>query len=464
MFSKEIYTSRRAALCDSIKSGIVILLGNSEAPRNYRANEYAMRQDSTFLYYFGLRRHDLAAVIDIEAREVTLYGNDYTLDDMIWMGPQPSLVDMAASVGVEKSAEFSALGSAISKAQSVGRTIHYLPQYRADSRQLLSELLSISYSAVDGGASEELIKGVVAGREIKDTAEIDEIDKACVIGNRMHRTAMSMCKLGVSEQSIAGAIEGIALEEGCGVSFHSIVSQNGETLHNHNHSGILTDGRLLLVDAGCENNMNYCSDHTRTYPASGVFSPRQRAIYEIVERGLLLGEKLARPEVTYQSVQREVTRTMLEGLKEVGLLKGSIDDAVQRGALGLLMPHGLGHQMGLDVHDMENLGERFVGYNELTERSTIPGLASLRMGKTLKVGHVLTVEPGIYFVPALIDKWQSDGQWADTFDFNEVRSYIGFGGIRLENDIVITEEGARRLGDEVAPLSAAEVEAFMAQS
>ncbi len=415
MFSKEIYTSRRSALCDSMTSGIVVLLGNSEAPRNYPANEYAMRQDSTFLYYFGLRRHDLAAVIDIEGREVTLYGDDYTLDDMIWMGPQPSIAEMAKSVGVEKSAEFAALSSAISRAQSLGRTVHYLPQYRADSRQLLAELLSVSYRAVDGGASEELIKGVVRGREIKDAEEIEQIDLACAIGNRMHRTAMAMCKLGATEQSIAGAIEGISLEEGCGVSFHSIVSQNGETLHNHNHSGILTDGRLLLVDAGCENNMNYCSDHTRTYPASGLFSPRQRAIYEIVERGLLLGEKLARPEVTYQSVQKAVTRTMLEGLKEVGLIKGDVDTAVERGALGLLMPHGLGHQMGLDVHDMENLGERFVGYNELTERSTTPGMASLRMGKTLKKGHVITVEPGIYFVPALIDKWESDRQWADMF-------------------------------------------------
>ncbi len=465
MFTKETYTLRRSGLIAKMKeqglSGIALLLGNDEASKNYPSNQYAMRQDSTFLYYFGLRRAGFAAIVDIDSGEVTLCGDDYTLDDMIWMGVQPSVADDAASIGVEKSAPYSAIGTTVASALNLGRSVHYLPPYRADNRQFIAELLGVKYSEVAAGASEGLIKAVVAQREIKDAGEIEQIEMACAIGNRMHRTAMQMCKVGATEQSIAGAIEGIALEEGSGVSFHSIVSQHGETLHNHNHSGILTEGRLLLVDAGAENNMNYCSDHTRTYPASGVFTDKQKLIYEIVERGLRLGMAMARPGITYQSVQREVTYSMVRDLSAAGLLRGDVDAAVEKGVLGLLMPHGLGHQMGLDVHDMEDLGERFVGYNELTERSTVPGMASLRMGKTLYEGHVVTVEPGIYFVPALIDKWESEGTWREFVNFEEVRKFIGFGGIRLENDILITSSGARELGVESAPLGVKAVEDFM---
>lgn len=467
MFTKETYTLRREGLVAKMKeqglAGIALLMGNSEAPKNYPSNEFAMRQDSTFLYYFGLRRAGFAAIVDIDENKVTIFGDDYTLDDMIWMGVQPSVSDDAASVGVENSAPYSAIGAAVASAKNLGRSVHYLPPYRADNRQFLAEVLGVKYSEVNAGMSEGLIKTVVAQREIKDALEIAQIEKACAIGNRMHRTAMQLCKVGGTEQKIAGAIEGISLEEGAGVSFHSIVSQHGETLHNHNHSGILTEGRMLLVDAGAENNMNYCSDHTRTYPVSGVFTDKQKLIYEIVERGLRLGMSLARPGITYQSVQKEVTYSMVKDLMGAGLLRGDLDAAVESGVLGLLMPHGLGHQMGLDVHDMEDLGERFVGYNELTLRSTTPGMASLRMGKTLYEGHVVTVEPGLYFVPALIDKWESEGKCAEFVNFAEVRKFIGFGGIRLENDILITSSGARELGEESAPLGVKAVEEFMAR-
>lgn len=307
-----------------------------------------------------------------------------------------------------------------------------------------------------------MIKCIVKMREIKTEEEVEEINRACNIGNLMHRTAMEMCRAGVTERQVAGTIEGIALSHGMGVSFHPIVSQNGQTLHNHDHSGVLTDGRLLLVDAGAETTMHYCSDHTRTIPVGGKFSTKQADIYNIVYRAINRAQELVRAGVTYQSVQIEVAVGMVEGLKQLGLMKGDAVEATMSGAIALLMPHGLGHQMGLDVHDMEDLGEKFVGYNHLVTRSEIDGLRSLRMGKKLKAGHVITAEPGLYFIPALIEKWRAEKRATDFICYDKVAEYLDFGGIRLENDLLVTDSGARNLGDEQAPLSVAEVEAFMA--
>ncbi len=465
MFSKQTYALRRSELRRLLRengqSGIAVLIGNAEAPRNYYGNTYHMRQDSTFLYYFGLDRHDLAAIIDIDADSDTLYGNDYTVDDFIWMGPQSSVAEQGLTVGVENAKDFAALASDVKKATSQTRKVHYLPPYRAHNRQIVASMLSIPFDDVVNHISTPLIEAVVAQREIKTIEEIAQIDEACNIGNMMHRTAMKMCRPGVTEREVAGQIEGIALKYGKGVSFHSIVSQNGETLHNHSHDGILTDGRLFLVDSGAENVMNYCSDFTRTMPVNGKFSSRQRDIYQIVYNAIITGQQKSKPGITNQSVQIDVAMGMVDGLKAIGLLKGNTEDAVMVGAQALLMPHGLGHQLGLDVHDMEDLGEKFVGYNKSVQRSTIPGLASLRMGKELKVGHVLTVEPGIYFIPALVDKWQSEGKCAEFINFDKVREYFGFGGCRLENDILITEGGCRELGDERPPLQIDEVESFI---
>ncbi len=465
MFSKDTYVARRRELCARLKErgaeGIALFLGNNEAPRNYAHNEYPMRQDSSFLYYFGIGNAGLAAIVDIDTAEAMLFGTDSTIDDMIWTGSLPTISEQAAMVGVEKSAQFGELSSALNKAQSLGRTIHYLPYYRADILVMLGSLLGYSDKQITENQSPALIRTVVSQREIKSAEEIEQIEIACAIGNKMHRTAQSMCRPGVSEQEIAGAIEGIANAEGRGVSFQSIVSQHGEILHNYNRSGILAAGRILLVDAGAENNMNYCSDFTRSYPVSGEFTERQKFIYETVERGIRLGQSLARPGITNQSIQREVTAGMVRSLAECGLIKGDVDNAIECGVLGLFMPHGLGHQMGLDVHDMENFGEDFVGYDEETHRSTVHGMASLRMGKTLREGHVFTVEPGLYFVPGLIDKWEREGICADYVNFKEVRNYLDFGGIRLENDILITADGSRVLGEEVPPLGVASVESFM---
>lgn len=465
MFSAQTYTERRDELRAKLRAsgarGIIILLGNAEAARNYDANPYAMRQDSTFLYYFGLCRHDLAAVLDIDANTETLYGDDYTVDDFIWMGPQASIAEQGMSVGVHNAAPFNRLTSDVAVAVNKGRSVHVLPQYRPDNLQRVALLLGISQAEVAVNVSEALIEAIVVQREIKSDEEIAQIEDACNIGYKMHATAMKMCHAGTAERVIAGRIEGIAHEYGEGVSFHSIVSQNGETLHNHDHSGTLTEGRMLLVDAGAENTMNYCSDFTRTIPVNGRFTDRQRDIYNIVAAANATGQRLAKEGVTYQSVHVDVVMQMAEGLKALGLMRGDLRDSVMAGAPALFMPHGLGHQLGLDVHDMESLGERFVGYNRLVQRSTVAGLSSLRMGKELRAGHVITVEPGIYFVPALIDKWESEGRCLEYINYAKVKEYLGFGGIRLEDDILITQTGSRQLGAERLPIAATDVEAFV---
>ncbi len=465
MFTKEIYSARRAQLLSSLKarglSGVALLLGNAEASRNYPHNQYAMRQDSTFLYYFGLNRHDLAATIDIDSGSITIYGDDYTVDDFIWMGPQPSISDQAASVGVQLSAEFSALSTTIKKAS--GRDIHYLPPYRAHNQLLLASLLGLSYQQIATGFSEEFIRSVVAQREIKSSEEIVQMDDASTIGNLMHCEAARICKEGLSEQVIAGTIEGISLQYGRGVSFHPIVSQHGETLHNHDHSGILTNGKLLLCDAGAENNMHYCSDFTRTLPVGGKFTDRQRSVYEIVHRALNVGVEHTVAGVINKDVQRAVAISMAEDLKALGLMKGDTIAGVESGAVAMFMPHGLGHQIGLDVHDMEDFGEKYVGYDEDVQRSMTPGFSSLRMGKRLRVGHCLTIEPGVYFVEALIEKWESEKRAVDFINYSEVKKYYGFGGIRLENSYVIEADGLRALGDAQPPIGISVVEDYMSR-
>lgn len=465
MFTDKTYAERRAGLREAMRAnnetGLVVLLGNAEAPRNYQGNTYAMRQDSTFLYYFGLTRHDMAAAIDLEADTDTLCADDYTVDDIIWMGAQPTVKEQGKLCGVERTAPMSALADMVAAALKQGRKVHILPAYRADNSIKMAALLGVPTSQVAGRASEKLIEAVVAQREIKSDEEIEQIEDACHIGYLMHTTAMKMAREGVSEREIAGALEGIALKFGEGVSFHSIISQRGETLHNHDHSGVLKNGSLLLVDAGAENVMNYCSDFTRTIPVGGKFSSRQRDVYNIVLAANQEAKRITKAGITNQSVHLDVAFLMADGLKALGLLKGNMHDAVLAGAPALFMPHGLGHQMGIDVHDMEDMGERFVGYNRLVARSTIPGIASLRMGKELREGHVITVEPGLYFIPALIEQWQAEGRCAEFVDFDKARSYYGFGGIRLEDDILITCDGNRQLGADRVPITADEVEQFM---
>ena len=444
-----------------INDGVILLLGNSEASTNYPSNTYKFRQDSSFLYFYGLNEPDLAAILDPQSGEQILFGNNVDMDDIIWMGPQPTIAEKGAKVGITHTEPFAALGTYLAQAQKEGRKVHYLPPYRNYNKILLNSLLNIPIPALKEQASLELINAVVDLRIVKEECELEEIHKACDIGYEMHFTAMKLAKLGMVEQQLAGVMEGIAHSKGAMTSFPTILSQNGETLHNHSHHQILTDGRLIVIDAGAENNMNYCSDFTRTIPSSGKFTQQQKDIYNIVAAANNLAQEMAKPGLTYKEVHLASCRVLAQGLTDLGLMKGNVDEAVAAGAHALFMPHGLGHNMGLDVHDMEDLGQIYVGYDNETRPSTQFGLASLRMGRMLKPGYVLTVEPGCYFIPALIDQWEAEGTNKDFINFEALKAYRTFGGIRLEDDIVITENGCRMLGSKRLPITPEEVEKEM---
>lgn len=461
MFDSSVYKQRRQALREKVGHGLILILGNNEAPANYPDNTYKFRQDSSFLYFFGHSHPGYAGVMDIEAGEDYFFGNDVTMDDIIWMGPQPSVKDLAAQVGVEKSFPFDKLKEFIGKAISQRRPIHFLPPYRYDNMLLLEDLTGIRASMTKQHASVELIKAVVALRSVKEACEIAEIDKACNIGYEMHTAAMRLCKPGVSEQYIAGILDGIASSYGNMVSFATILTQNGQTLHNHDHSHLLEAGRLMLTDAGAESVTNYCSDHTRTIPVGGKFTSRQRDVYSIVLDCHDKALELAHPGVTYKSVHLEVCKVLAQGLKDLGLMKGDVNEAVAAGAHALFMPHGLGHMMGIDVHDMEDLGQCYVGYDDEIRPSDQFGLASLRMGRRLQEGFVITDEPGCYFIPALIDKWKAENMHKDFLNYEAIEKFKDFGGIRLEDDILIIPDGSRFTGEKHIPITISEVEQIM---
>ena len=461
MFETSVYKNRRARLKEKVKSGLVLILGNGEAPANYTDNTYKFRQDSSFLYFFGLNQPGFAGVIDIDSGDEYIFGNDVDMDDIIWMGPQPSVKDMAARVGVSKTAPFARLADCMKTAISQGRRIHFLPPYRFRNMLLLEELLGIRPALVKNYASLELIKAVVDLRSVKEPCEIEEITKACNIGYEMHTAAMRNCKPGVKEQYIAGLIEGIAASYGSMVSFPVILSQNGETLHNHDHSQILQEGRMMLTDAGAEEVSHYCSDFTRTVPVGGKFLTRQKEVYNIVLAANNKAIEIAKPGVTYQYVHLEVCKVLAQGLKDLGLMKGDVNEAVAAGAHALFLPHGLGHMMGLDVHDMEDLGQIYVGYDDETRPIDQFGTSSLRMGRRLQEGFVITDEPGCYFIPALIDQWRAQGMHKEFLNYDKIETFKDFGGIRLEDDILIIPGGSRFLGDKRTPITVEEVEEIM---
>lgn len=483
MFDREIYVSRRRTLLEKMSAGtenngIAIFPGNAEAPQNYRGNDYKFRQDSSFLYYWGIDEPGFAAILDLDSGDECIFGDDVDIDDIIWMGPQESVASKAARVGANVSAPYAEFEKAVLKAKSQGRKIHFLPASRYYNTLKLSLLLGTSPEAVRtvaamdapvaGGmlshASEELVKAVISMRLIKQDCEIEEIDKACEIGYLMHTEARNACLPGVPEQEIVGRMEGVTISRGWGVSFATILSQHGETLHNHRHDGIITPGNLLVIDAGAESNTHYASDFTRTLPCGGKFTPKQRAVYDIVADCNELAFRLAKPGVAYRDVHIQVAVRMLDGLKSLGLVNGSPEDMAAEGIAGLFMPHGLGHNMGMDVHDMEDLGEDFVGYDEDQARSPQLGLGSLRMARRLRPGHVITDEPGIYFVPALISKWKAEGTDKGMVNYSRLEAeYLDFGGIRLEDDLLITADGCRRLGPHRLPIAADDVEAAMAE-
>ena len=460
MFNRESYITRRQKLKQKISNGIILLLGNVDSPMNYADNTYYFRQDSSFLYFAGLDFQKLALVMDMESDEDIIFGNDIEIEDIIWMGPQIALKEKAEKVGVKRTEPYKNLQKVIEKAISSGRKIHFLPPYRAENKLLLNDLLGISVSKLKAYASLELIKAIVDLRSVKEDQEIGEIRKACAVGYQMHVTAMKMAKVGVWEQAIAGTIEGIANAGGGMVSFPVILSQNGETLHNHDHSKTLQNGRLLLVDAGAEVGSHYASDYTRTVPVGGKFTQQQREIYEIVLAANNRGRELTKPGSTYLSIHLAAAEIIASGLKALGLMKGDVKEAVKQGAHALFMPHGLGHMLGLDVHDMEDLGQIYVGYDDQTRPVDQFGTAYLRMGRKLQPGFVITNEPGIYFIAALIEKWKAEKINNDFINFDRLESYLGFGGIRLEDDILVTESGSEIIGDRI-PITPDEVEDIM---
>ena len=460
MFNAD-YKKRRQALQTKLQGGIIIFPGNNEAPCNYPDNAYKFRQDSSFLYFFGINRPGMTGVIDLDSSEEYLFGDDVTMDDIIWMGPQPSVKDMAASIGVDNSGSTQDLKTLVTTAARQRRQIPYLPHYRHASMFALEEMLGIPAAELKAKASLPLIKAVVDLRSVKEPCEIEEIERACDIGYEMHTTAMRLCKPGVKEQYIAGVLDGIAASYGSMTSFATILSQNGETLHNHYHGNILQTGKLMLTDAGAETVNNYCSDFTRTVPVGGRFTSRQKDVYNIVVACHDHAIDFARPGQTWKEVHINVCKVLAQGLKDLGLMKGNVDDAVAAGAHALFMPHGLGHMMGLDVHDMEGLGQVYVGYDEETRPSEQFGLASLRMGRRLQEGFVITDEPGCYFIPALIDKWRAENKFTDFLNYDIIDTYKDFGGIRLEDDVLITATGSRFLGKKHIPLTVEEVENIM---
>ena len=468
MFSKDVYVRRRKTLLAKMaesaaegRRGIALFVGNAEAPAQYKDNCYKFRQDSTWLYFFGIDQPLYAAVIDLDNGEETIFADDVEIGDIIWMGPQPSVASIAAGVGVEKSAPYAALHDVVGKALSAGRPVHFVNPSRYYNTMKLASLLGCGTDAVAGKVSLALTKAIISMRLVKEDCEIEVLDDAGVLGHEMHTVARNSIVPGIIEQEIVGRMEAATLAKGWGVSFPTILTQHGETLHNHLHDKVIEPGKLMVIDAGAENNMHYASDYTRTYPTSGKFTTKQREIYQIVCDCNEFAFKMTRPGVSYREVHLRTMHLMLEELRALDIVRGNLENMVEAGVAGLFMPHGLGHNMGLDVHDMEDYGEDYVGYDDDQKRSQQLGLGSLRMARKLVQGNVITDEPGIYFIPALIEKWKAEKADHGFVNYHRLESYYDFGGIRLEDDVLVTADGARRLGKERLPIFPDDVEAAM---
>lgn len=456
MFAKETYIQRRALLKKNIGSGVLLFLGNDEQGLHYEDNTFRYRQDSTFLYYFGLSFAGLSAIIDIDEDKEIIFGDELTIDHIVWMGTQPTLKEKSGRVGITEVMPSAEIMNYLHKAVRKGQTVHYLPPYRAEHKLKLMEWLGIPPARQEG--SVPFIRAIVAQRSYKSAEEVEEIEKACNVTADMHITAMKVLRPGMYEYEVVAEMNRVAESNNCELSFATIATVNGQTLHNHYHGNKVKPGDLFLIDAGAEVKSGYAGDMSSTVPADKTFTPRQRAVYEIQNAMHLEAVKALCPGIPYMDVYDLSARVMVEGMKELGLMKGNAEDAVREGAHALFYPHGLGHMMGLDVHDMENLGEIWVGYNG-QPKSTQFGRKSQRLAIPLELGFVHTVEPGIYFIPELIDLWKGEKKFKDFINYDKVEEYRNFGGIRNEEDYLITETGARRLGKKI-PLTPEEVEAL----
>ena len=461
LFSKSTYVERRNELKKLVGSGLVVLFGNNDSPANYPSNTYKFRQDSSFLYYFGLHRNGLVGVIDVDNDREYLVGDEIDIEDIVWYGSVTSVAEMAEMTGVARTAAMRELPAIVESAKAQGEEVHFLPPYRFDNQIQIMDLLGIHPSQQKAAASLKLIAAVVKMRTTKTEEEIAELERAAEIGYEMHTTAMRLCRPGITEQYIGGMVDGIANAYGCMVSFQTIATQHGEVMHGNPSPAKLEAGRLMLVDAGAETNENYCSDNTRTTPVSGVFTQKQKDIYNIVVECHDHVLEVAKPGVKWWDVHFAVCRIITERLQQLGLMKGDVEESLKAGAHAMFLPHGLGHSMGMDVHDMEGLGQVYVGFDNEVRPSTQFGTNALRFGRRLQKGFVVTDEPGIYFIPALIDDWKKNGTNAQFLNFDKIDEYRDFGGIRIEDDVLITDEGCRFIGSKRIPYHVEDVEEFM---
>lgn len=461
LFSKSTYVERRNELKKLVGSGLIVLFGNNDSPANYPSNTYKFRQDSSFLYYFGLHRNGLVGVIDVDNDREYLVGDEIDIEDIVWYGSVTSVAEMAEMTGVARTAAMRELPAIVESAKAQGEEVHFLPPYRFDNQIQIMDLLGIHPSQQKAAASLKLIAAVVKMRTTKTEEEIAELERAAEIGYEMHTTAMRLCRPGITEQYIGGMVDGIANAYGCMVSFQTIATQHGEVMHGNPSPAKLEAGRLMLVDAGAETNENYCSDNTRTTPVSGVFTQKQKDIYNIVVECHDHVLEVAKPGVKWWDVHFAVCRIITERLQQLGLMKGDVEESLKAGAHAMFLPHGLGHSMGMDVHDMEGLGQVYVGFDKEVRPSTQFGTNALRFGRRLQKGFVVTDEPGIYFIPALIDDWKKNGTNAQFLNFDKIDEYRDFGGIRIEDDVLITDEGCRFIGSKRIPYHVEYVEEFM---
>ncbi len=459
LFDKSVYTNRRDVLKKKITSGIILLLGNEETGMNYKDNWYPFRQDSTFLYYFGINTAGLAAIIDVDSGEEIIFGNELTIEDIVWTGPLPSIKEMAEAVGVRFTQSYSNISSVLSKSLTSGRKIHFIPPYRSENKIKLASWLNLSVEGLVENVSIQLIKAIVSQRAIKETCEIAEMDAATSITADMHLAAMQYAKPGMKEFEIIAKVKEEAYANNASISFNPIVTIHGETLHNLYCGNTIKEGQMVLCDAGASNDMNYAGDLTCTFPVGKSFTTKQKEIYQIVLHAHQTSVAMLKPGVLFKDVYLNAAQKIVEGMQSLGVMKGDANEAVAAGAHAIFFQCGLGHMIGLDVHDMEDLGEPYVGYTDTIKKSTQFGMKSLRLGRALEPGFTLTVEPGIYCIPHLMDQWKAENKVTNFINYNALEAYRDFSGIRVEEDYLITENGARLLGKKL-PITIEEVEAI----
>jgi Xaa-Pro aminopeptidase len=463
LFPKEVYISRRKVLQKNVGTGLILILGNEESSMNYKDNWYPFRQDSNFLYYFGLNVAGLAAVIDVDNGKEIIFGDELTIDDIVWTGPLPSVSEMANEAGVTTTQAYSSIAAVVANAIAGGRKIHITPPYRSENKIKLAQWLNISINALSEYHSVSLMKAIIRQRSCKETCEVDEMHKASIISADMHLAAMQYAKAGMKEFEVIAKVKETAYANNADISFNPIVTIHGETLHNLYSGNTLKEGQMVLCDAGASNDMNYAGDLTCTFPVGKKFSTKQKEVYEIVLNAQTTAVAMLRPGVLYKDIYLTAAQKIVEGMQALGVMKGDAKEAVDAGAHAMFFQCGLGHMIGLDVHDMEDLGEQYVGYTDALKKSTQFGMKSLRLGRALEPGFTLTVEPGIYLIPQLIDKWKAANKFTDFINYNALEHYRDFSGIRVEEDYLITAEGSMLLGKKL-PMTVEAVEAVRAQA